>query len=123
MKCIVAEDDPFWSAEICQALTAEGVHAIAAPDGAEALRLLKRHPDSGLVLDIILPDRDGLEVLRDARSERPSVPVVAISGGGRLGGDFYLKLADAFGANAVIQKPFTPAQLVQAWKTATGTAV
>jgi DNA-binding response OmpR family regulator len=122
MKCVVAEDDPFWSSEICATLGTHGIETFAAHDGAQALKLLRQNPGAGLVLDIILPDQDGLEVLRDARAEQPDVRVIAISGGGRLGADFYLKLAGAFGANVTIQKPFTALRLIEGWKTATSGA-
>lgn len=118
MKCIVVEDDPFWMAEICSGLKENGVVVLTASTAQEASRQLKAHPDAGMILDIILPDRDGLEVLREAREANPDVRVVAISGGGRLGADFYLKLATAFGARCVLQKPFTTDQLVRGWRDA-----
>ncbi len=118
MNCIVVEDDPFWMNEVSNGLTTQGVEVFPATSGAEALRLLDVHSDAAMVLDIILPDQDGLEVLRDARAKRPDLRVLAISGGGRLGPSFYLKLADAFGANAVIEKPFTAEQLISGWNQA-----
>lgn len=115
MKCIVVEDDPFWMEEISAAMSAHGVEVLQATTAAEGVRLVSREPGSAMILDIILPDQDGLEVLRDVRAVRPDVRVLAISGGGRLGADFYLKLAQAFGADAIIEKPFTAAALVAAW--------
>ncbi len=117
-KCIVVEDDPFWMSEVVNGLATEEVQIFKAPSATEGLRLLDQHPDAAMVIDIILPDQDGLEVLRDARAKCPDLRVLAISGGGRLGADFYLKLADAFGADAVIEKPFTAEQLVVGWRQA-----
>ncbi len=118
MKCIVVEDDPFWMSEVTNGLTAEGVDVFPATSGTEGLKLLDIHPDAAMVIDIILPDQDGLEVLRDARAKQPDLRVLAISGGGRLGPTFYLKLADVFGADAVIEKPFTAEQLIVGWNQA-----
>ena len=118
IKCIVVEDDPFWMTEVSNGLSDHGVEVFAATSGAEALKLLDRHPDAAMVIDIILPDQDGLEVLRDARAKSPDLRVLAISGGGRLGPTFYLKLADAFGADAVTEKPFTAEQLIVGWNQA-----
>lgn len=114
--CIVVDDDPFWLTEICDGLRAEGFHAIRANDADSALKALRAHPDAGLVLDIILPDRDGLEVMGAARALHPNIKVLAISGGGRLGSDFYLKLAGAFGAQATMSKPFSRDALVSQWR-------
>lgn len=118
MKCIVVEDDPFWMAEICSGLAENGITVFPAATAQEASRQIRAHPDAGLILDIILPDRDGLEILREAREANPDVRVLAISGGGRLGADFYLKLATTFGAKAGLQKPFTTDQLVRGWQEA-----
>ena len=118
MKCIVVEDDAFWMKEICDGLGGERVDILPAQSGAEALRLLKANPGASMVLDIILPDQDGLEILRDARAIQPDLRVLAISGGGRLGADFYLQLARSLGADAVIEKPFTAEQLVTSWRQA-----
>lgn len=120
MKCIVLEDDPFWMSEVSDVLSAQGVEVLPATSGAQALQLLDQNPEAAMVIDIILPDQDGIEVLREARVRRPNLRVLAISGGGRLGPAFYLRLADAFGATAVIEKPFTAGQLVSAWNTAVG---
>lgn len=72
MKCIVVEDDPFWMSEVCNALATEGVEVFPAQTAAEGLRLLDGHPDAAMVIDIILPDQDGLEILRDARANIPT---------------------------------------------------
>lgn len=118
MQCIVVEDDPFWRNEICAGLALNGVTALPAATAQEASAHLKQHPGAGMVLDIILPDRDGLEVLQEAREANPDVRVVAISGGGRLGPDFYLRLASVFGARVCLKKPFTTEDLVSGWRSA-----
>lgn len=117
-KCIVVEDDPFWMSEVVNGLASEEVEIFRASRATDGLRLLDQHPEASMVIDIILPEQDGLELMRDARQKFPDLKVLAISGGGRLGADFYLKLADAFGADAVIEKPFTAEQLVAGWRQA-----
>lgn len=117
-KCIVVEDDPFWMSEVANGLASEKVEIFRASRATDGLRLLDQYPDAAMVIDIILPEQDGLELMRDAREKCPDLRVLAISGGGRLGADFYLKLADAFGADAVIEKPFTAHQLVVGWRQA-----
>jgi DNA-binding response OmpR family regulator len=116
MECIVVEDDPFWMAEICDALASEAARIHQATSGAVALRLLADHPKAVMVLDVILPDQDGLEVLKAAREVAPDMRALVISGGGRLPASFYLQLADAFGADIVLEKPFTHGQLVARWR-------
>lgn len=67
-KCIVVEDDPFWAGEIIGALTDAGVEIYFASDGTKALEMARSHPDAGMILDIVLPDIDGVEVLQKAQA-------------------------------------------------------
>jgi DNA-binding NtrC family response regulator len=59
-----------------------------------------------MVTDIVMPDRDGLEVIRITRAAHPKLPIIAISGGGQLRTGNYLRLAKAMGAMTAIEKPF-----------------
>jgi DNA-binding response OmpR family regulator len=115
MKTIVVEDDPFWAREIEVALSADGHDVFLASTGKEALTLAGKYPDAGMVLDIVLPDFDGIEVLRALSASAPSMRVLAISGGGRLGADFCLRLASKMGAGGRLAKPFSHHDLTQTW--------
>lgn len=114
-RCIVVEDDPFWSAEISAVLAQIDVEILSAQDGREALALAGRYPDASMVLDIILPEIDGIEVLQKLPQVAPNMRVLAITNGGRLGAGFYLKLASTFGARGQFAKPFTAQQLLDDW--------
>lgn len=114
-KCIVVDDDPFWAAEIGAALSAASIEVIYASDGRQALTMASLHPDASMVLDIILPEVDGVEVLQQLHRFAPDMPVLAVTAGGRLGADFYLKLAQKFGAKGRLAKPFTAEQLIDHW--------
>jgi len=68
-----------------------------------------------VITDIVMPEREGLEVIRELKAIRPGLPVVAITGGG---GDVsravsYAEWAEIIGARAVLQKPFTRNDLRQ----------
>ena len=114
-KCIVVDDDPFWFAESAAALSQANVEILNAQDGRQALKLAERHPDASMVLDIILPEIDGVEVLQKLPQIAPDIRVLAVTGGGRLGAGFYLKLASTFGAKGQLAKPFTAQQLLDNW--------
>lgn len=114
-KCIVVDDDPFWFAEISAVLSQADVEVLNAQDGRQALELAGRHPDASMVLDIILPEVDGVEVLQKLPQVAPDMRVLAVTGGGRLGAGFYLKLASTFGAKGQLAKPFTAQQLLDNW--------
>lgn len=112
---IILEDDPFWSEEIAAMLRDQGVQVFEADSVDRALQLQTEHPEASFVVDIILPERDGIEFIQAARAIDPDARVIAVSGGGRLGADFYLRLAETFGASCTLAKPFNTAQFSSAW--------
>lgn len=103
---IVLEDDPFWMNEIKHMLESQGETVLQSTSVDAALKLQAEHPDAMFIVDIILPERDGIDFIKTARGLNPKAKTLAISGGGRVGSEFYLKLADAFGAVCTLQKPF-----------------
>jgi CheY-like chemotaxis protein len=60
-----------------------------------------------------MPERDGLEFIREAHRAHPLMKIIAMSGGGHIASESYLKIAKAFGANALLAKPFAQDEL---WK-------
>jgi len=95
-----------------RALIAAGMQFDSAADGNKALAKLALRPYDAAVIDIIMPDREGVETILEARKIRPEIFIVAISGGGRIGADDFLKLASLVGADRTLTKPFTPATLL-----------
>lgn len=79
--------------------------------------LLEAMPGVDLVItDIVMPDVDGMEVIKQLKEQYPDVPVIAISGGGRVAADFYLKASKVLGVKKVLQKPIEPEELIDAVK-------
>lgn len=65
-----------------------------------------------VITDIMMPEQDGLETIRQLRAERPDLKVIAISGSDSFGGLDYLPAAELFGAVATLRKPFQPLDLL-----------
>lgn len=78
----------------------------AASSGAEALKLIKEKRFDLVITDIIMDNQDGLEVIRAIKNSYPEIKVIAISGGGKLSAEIYLKIASLLGAISIFQKPF-----------------
>ncbi|RYF88532.1 MAG: response regulator, partial [Caulobacteraceae bacterium] len=64
-----------------------------------------------MILDILMPHRDGLETILTLRREGRRFPILAISAGGMLDGAYLLQTARAFGADETLFKPFSPERL------------
>jgi DNA-binding response OmpR family regulator len=98
-RVLTVEDDAAIRRGIVDALTYAGIESLEAPDGDSGLELAIRADFDLLLLDLVLPGRMGLEILREVRSARPTVPVIILSARGeesdrvqglRLGADDYV---------------------------------
>ena len=62
-----------------------------------------------VITDIVMPDMEGIEMIRELRQQAPAIPILAISGGGPA---FYLRAAKDLGATATMAKPFDTDKLL-----------
>lgn len=107
-KILVVEDDLKIQRVITQVLTNAGYQVINSLNGQEALSRVKAEAPDLVILDLWLPDMDGLEVCSDLRSTS-TVPVIILS----ARGDEADKIAGfTLGADDYVTKPFSPAELV-----------
>ena len=67
-----------------------------------------------VITDIIMPEKEGFETIKDLKRERPDLPILAISGGGVIQSDELLEMAVSMGASAGLSKPFTGKALLAA---------
>jgi CheY-like chemotaxis protein len=88
-----------------------GHDVVTAPDVDTGLRCAETQPSDAAVVDILMPERDGLNFIMEIRQRRPGIRIVAISGGGRLGAGALLKMASGLGAEATLVKPFSATDL------------
>ncbi len=106
------------SAELCSALKEylqpDGYEIHVALEGEQALRDIAHNQFDLVAVDIFLPGRDGLEIIKELRQAYPGLPIIAISGGSDLDREMCLTAARQVGADAVLAKPFTPEDFKQA---------
>jgi CheY-like chemotaxis protein len=111
MRILVADDDPMARLGCKAVIERLGHTALTAQDGEEALRLLERGDTDLLLLDILMPRKDGLATLLDVKRRFPLVTVVAMSAGGARSFTDFLEVARRFGADRTLSKPFQPEEL------------
>lgn len=83
-----------------------------ADDGIRANKIFETNIFDLVITDIVMPDKEGLETIREFKKLRPDIPIIAISGGGRFRTDAYLKFAKELGADRTLNKPFTDEDLL-----------
>lgn len=93
------------------ALTKLGYIVTSAADGAEAFDAIARVKFDVVITDLLMPEKDGIEVIGELRRKQPDARIVAMSGGGRGSRDHYLETAKGLGAHAVLGKPFSVSEL------------
>jgi CheY-like chemotaxis protein len=101
-------------------LQAAGHDVVDAGGGAEALDTFRGRPADLVLCDVFMPEKDGLQTIRELRALEPGVKVVAMSGVGGKAGVDVLALARAFGAAEAVRKPFDLATLTAAVDRALG---
>lgn len=109
MRVLVVEDDTVLSKQICTALHKAGNAVDHAADGEEGGFLGETEPYDAIVLDLGLPKRDGLAVLRDWRTSGVSIPVLLLTAR-----DSWRDKVDGLdaGADDYLAKPFVMAELL-----------
>ena len=111
---LVADDDPHIRGMINKFLARIGHTVIEASNGIEAEVKLGEARFDLLITDIIMPDKEGLMLVREFKKHTPDLHIIAMSGGGRSGAFTLLEAAEKFGADAVLRKPFRLKELLDA---------
>lgn len=109
---LVVDDDEQVREWLRIVLEEEGYRVAEAGDGNQAFKTIDREVPDLVVLDMLLPDKDGLETILQLRSERESVKILAISGQPIDAYDVF-KVATTFGAHAALGKPFRAETLLE----------
>ena len=93
-------------------LERNGFQVLEAPDGHHGVALYKAHHPDLVITDLIMPEKEGLEVIRELKAFDPNIKIIAVSGGGIVDPMMYLKLARQFGAQYALSKPISNTDLL-----------
>lgn len=110
---LIIDDEEMVRNSLHVMLEHEGHSILEAENGVIGLSLAEQHHPDLIITDIFMPDKDGLEVIRELRQQQSTVKILAITGGGASGSLNLLPQASAFGAHATLHKPFTRRALLQ----------
>ena len=113
-RILIVEDDTQMREMLKQMLTREGYEVADAPDGKVALKLFREKPADIVITDLIMPEKEGIETIRELRRDFPELKIIAIPGGGHTLPEDYLMLAKGLGANHALSKPLERKELLEA---------
>jgi DNA-binding response OmpR family regulator len=108
-RILIIEDNEDLAFGVRKALEFEGYHVDVALDGHAGLEAARRERSQLIVLDLMLPDMDGYDVLRELRREGVHIPVLILTARGE---EADVVLGFDFGADDYVTKPFSTAELL-----------
>jgi YesN/AraC family two-component response regulator len=111
-KILIVDDETLIREGLKITLELEGYEVEIAEDGREAVRIVEIFKPDVIVTDIIMPEKDGIELILELRSTKQDIKIIAISGGGRISAKDHLRIASKLGANIILTKPFTAKELI-----------
>ena len=109
---LVVDDDTLVQSTFKILLEKKGYQVLLADDGNQALQTLQAARVDLVLLDILMPDKEGIETLIDIKQRHPKVSVLVMSGGGSRTKHDFLSLAAKFGADATIKKTVGAAEIL-----------
>ena len=115
-RVLVVDDDDAVRLSCCRALEDAGYQVESAVDGNKAIEVLRETPVDVMITDIIMPDKEGMELIMEVSRDFPDVKIIAISGGGRIDPADYIMAARGLGAARTFRKPFDLHELSAAVK-------
>lgn len=114
MAHILIADDQEKIRQMLKSLFEQYGHEVTlATNGREVLNQFADTIDL-VVTDILMPDMEGIETIRELRKLDADVKIIAMSGGGTIGATEYLRMAGMFGAKRTIEKPFDVREMLEA---------
>jgi DNA-binding response OmpR family regulator len=104
-RILIVDDNEDNRLTMAALLRLSGHEIDVAADGEQALQSQRKQPFDLLITDIFMPDKDGVETIREFHQQYPATRIIAMSGGGSYTVD-YLSLSLEIGADKVLKKPF-----------------
>ena len=106
-KILIVDDEPIMRDMLTQMLLQDHHEVLMAENGEQGCAIYREEQPELIITDIVMPEKNGLEMLMDLKKEFPELRVIAISGGGGITGAFdYLPVAKLVGADQILKKPF-----------------
>ena len=119
-RILLVDDEIEFRQLMLAVLTMENHAVVCASDGNEAIRLFFEGTFDLVITDLVMPEKEGLETIRELRERSPLVKIVAMTGGGYSSASTYLALARAFGVEHTLAKPFSRSDILMAVSSALG---
>jgi YesN/AraC family two-component response regulator len=113
-KILLVDDDAQVRKMLKITLERAGYEVVEAADGVQAVQVYSPDTIDLVITDIVMPEKEGIETIMELKTAHPEVRIIAISGGGRINPEDYLKWAQRFGVARTFTKPVDREELLTA---------
>ena len=113
-RILVIDDEDLVRRAVCLALERAGYEVENASTCTEGVRIFATKGADLVIVDLIMPEQDGFEVIKEIRSRRPQVPILTITGGGPSGPEEMIRRAQEMGVVIALKKPVDRKDLLDA---------
>ncbi len=113
-RILIIDDEDELRSMLRRMLEQVGHEVTEAVNGTEGIQSYEQDRPDLIITDIIMPEKEGVETIIALRRADPDLPIIAISGGGRLEATDFLTMARKLGARRTLSKPFRRDQLLEA---------
>jgi DNA-binding response OmpR family regulator len=112
-RILLVDDDEIIRKALGDVLRLQSFDVTCLSDGSRVVKEITMAHYDIIIMDIIMPDKEGLETIKDIRKMGKDIPILAISGGGKTIPEVNLSTAQMLGATDVLLKPFDSITLIQ----------
>jgi CheY-like chemotaxis protein len=110
---LVIDDEEMARFTVRDFLEGAGHQVTEAINGDDGVALQLVHAFDLVITDMIMPKKEGVETVIELKQANPDQKIIAISGGGRTRNMDFLQMAEQFGADRILAKPFTEDELLE----------
>lgn len=121
---LIVDDEEMVRAVLTQLLAKIGYHILQAEDGIAAIKACTGQDIDLIITDLVMPGKNGIDLIMELKRSQGNIPIIAISGGGGIKGVFdYLSVAKLIGAQEIFPKPIDLEKLKNTVATLLGVAL
>ena len=113
-RILVIDDEQLLRSTVVTILTRAGFSVEDASDGEAGIAMFHKNPPDIVLTDIFMPNRDGIEIIKELKQSSPWTKIIAMTGGGHLRMMEIASAAKVLGADHVLDKPFDSESLLAA---------
>jgi DNA-binding NtrC family response regulator len=108
LKVLVVDDEKPVRDMVGEMVESFGLQVVTTDTSDDAINICGNDSIDILITDIVMPERNGLDLIMEFKKKFPAIPIIAVSGGGGITGQYdYLQIAKLIGAKNILRKPFS----------------